>query len=63
MNLQRIFLYPKDIMCITGKSYSTALRLYSRIRQHYAKSANALITIREFCRYMGIDPKDLHLED
>ncbi len=55
----RLCIYPKDIMRITGKSYPTAVRLLRTIRIAYRKPAAALVTFSEFCTYMNLDEEEL----
>ena len=52
---KRLIIYPKDIKIITGKSYRTACVLWREIHKALNKSERQVITIREFCDYMGIE--------
>ena len=49
----RIVIYPKDVSRITGMQPDTARKLLSRIRKKFKKKKRALISIAEFCQYMG----------
>ena len=49
---QRILIYPKDVMKITGKTHRTAQRLMARMKKYYGKQ---LITIREYCQYSNLE--------
>ena len=51
---KRICIYPKDIQVLTGKSERYARKVVAQIRQHYDKSKYQLLTIKEFCDYMGL---------
>ena len=54
MNLpNRMIIYPKDIMNITGKSERTARRLHQQIREQFQKPKGAMITVEEFCLATG----------
>lgn len=55
----RLCIYPKDIMKITGKSYPTAVRILKAIRIAYRKPATALVTFSEFCTYMNLDVEEV----
>jgi hypothetical protein len=50
----RMILYTKDVMLITGKSERTARRICSRIRRQNNKPARSMITVEEFCQFMGL---------
>lgn len=54
----RICIYPKDIMRITGKSERYGRMLLEKIRQKNAKEEHQFVTIKEFCLYTGIDFTD-----
>jgi hypothetical protein len=51
----RICIYPKDVMRITGKSERYGRMLLDKIKQKNAKEAHQFVTIKEFCSYTGID--------
>jgi len=51
---QRLVIYPKDVVNITGKSVQSARRILQKIRQRQGKGKDECITILEFCAYMGI---------
>ena len=50
----KVIIYPKDIALITGKSYRSSWHLLKRIRTHYNKEKHQVVTVSEFCEYMGI---------
>lgn len=52
---QRLCIYPKDIVRITGKSERFSRGLIQRIRISLDKKEHQFITIEEFCNYAGID--------
>lgn len=51
---KRACIYPKDIQCITGKSYRQSTRLFRKIKEDLNKSERAFISIEEFCQYTGL---------
>ena len=53
-NMERICLYPKDIQVITGKSERYARKLFADIKVSLKKEKHQLLTIEEFCTYMGL---------
>lgn len=55
----RLCIYPKDVMIITGKSYCTALRLLKTIKAAYKKPKDSLITYSEFCQYTNLEEEDI----
>lgn len=52
---QRLCIYPKDIVRITGKSERFSRSLIHRIRQKLGKEEHQFITTEEFCHYTGFD--------
>lgn len=51
----RIVIYAKDVMNITGRSERTARKILQEIRKINGKEKNSFITVKEFCRYAGIE--------
>jgi predicted lipid-binding transport protein (Tim44 family) len=51
---QRVVIYAKDIVTITGRKITTARTLYRSILQAFGKQPGQFITLREFCIYTGI---------
>ena len=51
---QRLCIYPKDIVRITGKSERFSSDLIQRIKQKLGKEEHQFITIEEFCQYAGL---------
>ena len=47
-------IYPKDIQILTGKAYNTSYKLMRRIKKELRKSDHQVITIEEFCEFMGL---------
>jgi hypothetical protein len=56
---KRICIYAKDIQVLTGKSERYARKVVAQVRQHYSKSKDQLLTIKEFCEYMHLDEQDV----
>ncbi len=56
---QRICIYPKDIMLITGKSERYGRKLLEKIRLKHQKEEHQFVTIKEFCSYTGLDITDV----
>lgn len=50
----RLVVYAKDVMNITGRKERTAQKLLAQIRSHYGKSKNEFVTLAEFCDYTGL---------
>lgn len=55
----RIVIYPKDVMNITGRAPSTSRKLLARIRKHYGKERGGFITIEEFCAFTRLKPENI----
>lgn len=51
----RIVIYAKDVMNITGRKERAARKLLAQIRKKYKKQPGEFITIRDFCNHTGID--------
>jgi len=57
--MKRIVIYPKDIMIITGKSERYSRYLIQRIKKHLNKEDHQLLSIAEFCNYMGLERSEI----
>jgi hypothetical protein len=57
---KRICIYPKDIVLITGKSERYGRKLIEKIKKENSKRSHQLLTVEEFCNYMGLDAKQVH---
>lgn len=51
----RIVIYAKDVMNITGRSERTARKILQQIRQASGKKRGDMVTVVEFCQYTGIN--------
>lgn len=51
---QRICIYTKDIMRITGRSESYSRVLLSKIKTSLKKEEHQFITVEEFCQFTGL---------
>lgn len=40
---ERLYIYPKDVKCITGKSYRQSIRLLQKIRKDLDKLQNEFV--------------------
>jgi hypothetical protein len=54
--MQRICIYPKDIQLVTGKSERYGRDLIKKIKEHFQKQPHQVVTIEEFCQYLGLCP-------
>ena len=50
----RIVIYAKDIMNITGRQENAARKIIAKIRKKYNKEKGSYITIIEFCEFTGL---------
>jgi hypothetical protein len=50
----RICIYPKDIVRITGKSERYGRKLLEKIKKEYSKKEHQFISIEEFCQFTGL---------
>jgi len=53
--LERVVIYPKDIIHITGRSKSYAYKMLNTIKKKYGKQTNELVSLTEFCEYTGLN--------
>jgi hypothetical protein len=53
----RIVVYPKDVMNITGRRERTARLLLTRIRKKLRKKRSEFISLEEFCSFTGLKPE------
>lgn len=53
-SFSKVIIYPKDISLITGKSYRASWQLLKKIHSYYNKEKHQVVTVQEFCEYMGI---------
>lgn len=56
----RICIYTKDIQVITGKSERGARMVLNDAKVFYKKQKHQMVTIREFCDYMGLPYDDVN---
>ncbi|MGX1022878.1 hypothetical protein [Psychroflexus sp. MBR-150] len=56
---KRICIYPKDIAIITGKTERYGRSLLNRIRKHLNKQPHQVVSVSEFCDYMGLEAKEV----
>ena len=52
--MERLCIYPKDIQIVTGKSERYGRSIIQQIKKKYLKESHQLVTIEEFCNYIGI---------
>ena len=57
--MNRICIYPKDIQIITGKSERYGRDIIKKIKEKLKKQNHQLVTIDEFCTYMGIQKAEI----
>jgi len=56
----RIVIYAKDIMNITGRKERTARKLLARIKKKYKKGRGDFITVYEFCEFTGLKKENVN---
>lgn len=56
---KRIFLYPADLMILTGKSYRSCFRLYHTLLDCLGKSKNKKLTIGEYCELESVKEEEV----
>ena len=53
--MSRICIYPKDVQVVTGKSERYGRTIIKAIKERLNKDAHQLVTIDEFCDFMGFE--------
>ena len=53
--MERLCIYPKDIQIVTGKSERYGRRLIKKMKDRFSKENHQLVTLDEFCVYMGFE--------
>ncbi|REG87512.1 hypothetical protein [Winogradskyella sediminis] len=53
--MSRICIYPKDVQVVTGKSERYGRTIIKKIKERLNKEAHQLVTIDEFCDFMGFE--------
>jgi hypothetical protein len=56
----RCVIYPKDVALIMGNSERSARHLIAKIKRSVGKEPDQILTIREFCKYMGISEEEVY---
>ncbi len=56
---KRICIYPRDVMTITGRSERYSRSIIKEIKGYYNKQKRQLVTIYEFCDYMGFEVEEI----
>ena len=57
--ITRLFIYPKDVQALTGKSYRTSLDMLHDIKDALAKPKKGQVTIEEFAKWQGVPPETI----
>jgi hypothetical protein len=57
--MDRLCIYPKDIQIITGRSDRYGRSLIKKIKKHFKKEQHQVVTIEEFCQYLGLQHEDV----
>ena len=57
--MSRIFLYPKDLSILTGRTEKQARKTYETIKQSLGKQEHQKITIEEYATYEGIAVEEI----
>lgn len=55
----RIVIYTKDVMNITGRKERAAKKLLANIRKKYKKKRGGFISVDEFCEYTMLNKESV----
>lgn len=53
----RIVVYAKDVMNITGRRERAARKLLAAVRKKSEKGRGSFVSVEEFCTYTGLRPE------
>ena len=53
--MSRICIYPKEVQVVRGKSERYGRTIIKKIKERLNKEAHQLVTIDEFCDFMGFE--------
>ena len=56
---KRICIYPQDVQLITGKSERYGRKIIKTIKDKLHKQKHQLVTVDEFCAYMGLEKEEI----
>lgn len=57
--MSRMCIYPKDVQIITGRSESYGRKLLCKIKIAFDKQPYQLVSVGEFCAFMGLDTNEV----
>ena len=57
--MKRICINTTDVMFITGKSERQSWNIINDIKDHFGKAKHQVITIKEFCEYLGFKEEEI----
>ncbi len=52
--MQRVVIYPKDVMMVTGLCEKSSRKLLKQIKEKFLKEEHQFVSVAEFSRYTGI---------
>ncbi|MDQ6812223.1 MAG: hypothetical protein M3040_00565 [Bacteroidota bacterium] len=55
--MERLCIYPKDIQVVTGRRERYGRNLIKKIKDHFQKEQHQIVTVEEFCQYLGLHPE------
>jgi hypothetical protein len=59
MKTNRIIMYPKDVMKLTGKSERYGRNLLNKIRESKSKGRRHFVSVNEFSEYTGLSVEEI----
>ena len=55
----RLVIYAEDVRNLTGRRRSVAYEPLTRVRKKYKLKKGALVTVKQFSSYTGLDAEDV----
>jgi len=57
--MQRLVVYTKDVMVITGRSEKYSRTLLRQIKERLSKDPHQFVSFSEFCQFTGLSANDV----
>jgi hypothetical protein len=57
--MQRVVIYPKDVMMVTGLCEKSSRKLLRQIKETLSKEKHHFVSVSEFCQFTGIPANDV----
>jgi len=59
--MQRVVIYPKDVMAVTGLCEKSSRKLLRQIKEKLLKEKHQFVSVAEFSRFTGVPIAEVEL--